>query len=439
MKFSVALAILILAAAVGLGWQDHQRLVTFRALHANWVAAAARLGISLNPADPAAAVHITKRERNNSKVDAKVLAIELIASAQEMEAIRKEGGKPDEATEKRFSNVYERMTALDFAGLTILIAEVRAAKDLAVEMRQRLVSIAIRTLSSEHPQATLALFTESPDFFKDDGMSSSEISSLLARRAKDDPLAALEWVRKNSAKFPDLITESAKTGVIYGAAVHDPKLAFKLIGELGIKKAGSVVSEILSTVRTPEERSSILTAVRDHLADLPDEKARKEFYDDALRTMARGVSIEGFESGSRWLAAANLTSAELETFVRGLDVYDTKGDTGQWVEWIGEKLPTEKGDAKIDDLVSDWAKNDYQAAGKWLGSTPDGPTKNAAIRSYAVAISTYAPETAAQWAMTLPPGKYRDGTLGRILNNWPQNDPADKEAAAAFAKEHGIK
>jgi hypothetical protein len=31
------------------------------------------------------------------------------------------------------------------------------------------------------------------------------------------------------------------------------------------------------------------------------------------------------------------------------------------------------------------------------------------------------------------------GLTQQELTNWPKNDPATKEAAAAFAKEHGIK
>jgi len=41
-----------------------------------------------------------------------------------------------------------------------------------------------------------------------------------------------------------------------------------------------------------------------------------------------------------------------------------------------------------------------------------------------------------QWIMTLPPGNDRDNTLRTIYLNWPKDD---KEGAASFAKEHGIK
>jgi hypothetical protein len=85
--------------------------------------------------------------------------------------------------------------------------------------------------------------------------------------------------------------------------------------------------------------------------------------------------------------------------------------------------------------MRNWTRNDYQSAGQWLTTAPDGLVKNAAIRSYAETVSPYDPETAAQWALTLPPGNERERTLRRIHQNWPADDSAAKEA---FARKHGI-
>ena len=114
-------------------------------------------------------------------------------------------------------------------------------------------------------------------------------------------------------------------------------------------------------------------------------------------------------------------------------------EVGQWIEWAGETLPADQAKAQIGPLMQDWIENVYQAAGTWLAKAPAGPTKEAGISAYAVAVSHYEPETAAQWALTLPPGKERDQTLRQIYQNWPTTDSAGKEAAEAFKVEHGIK
>jgi hypothetical protein len=433
MKISIAASILILLLAALFGFHGHHQLFTVRENHDKLVASANQLGIAVDPSHPSTPVRITKREREDKEADAKAVAVELIDYVREMEANEKKGGTADEAQQKRQMEIMDRMMSLDSAQLKILIAELRAAKDLKDETREALIDLSLFMLSNDSPQAALALLTEPSDLFKGTGMDSNVISSSLAQWAKDDPLAALEWVRNNSAKFPDLITEGAKHGLIYGTAIQDPKLAFKLIGELGLEDPSQVVTRIAAAATTPEQRTATLAALREHLANLKDEKARKDLSDSTVREFAQNISKEGFEAGSQWITAAGFTPAELESFAGGLNDY---GENGRWIEWIGENLPPQKAANKIESMVRGWTQSDFQAAGNWINSVPDGPTKNTAIRSYAETVSEYEPETAAQWALTLPPGKDRDSTLNRIYENWPKDDPAAKEA---FKQQHGIK
>ncbi len=437
MKFSLAIAVLILAIGASFGWRDHQQIVAARETQGQLAAEAATLGIAIDPSHPGDPSRITKHDRQNHEVDAKLFATELIAFAKEMEAMEKKaGGQPDEAMQKRIMDLIDRMLSLDSAQLKILITEFRANSDLKDETRQGLIGFSIMSLATDHPQAALALFTESSDLFKNGGMGNHVISSALSRWAKDDPMAALAWVREHANKHPDWITDDTKRGLLTGAAAQDPKLAFKLIGELGLKDSNNAMDNIVRAARTPEERTVTLAALREHLATLTDENARKAAADNAIRNLAGGITQDGFEAASKWLATAKLTPEELASFADGVSPQEKSGETGQWIEWLGDLPPSEKSAGKIGDFVRNWTQNDYQAAGKWLVATPAGATKNTAIRSYAGTIARYEPETAAQWALTLPAGEARDSTLKTIHRNWPEQDPA---GAAAFAKTHGIK
>lgn len=441
MRISIALSLLILAIGAAIGFQDHQRLEVVRESHAKLVAQAAGAGITLDPESAKDGVRVTKREREDKEKAAKEAAAEFIAFAKEMEAIEKKGGPPDEAVQKRMLDFMDRMMSLDAGQLKILIAEVRAAKDLKDETREGLIGFSIMTLSSDHPQAALALFTESSDLFKENGMGNHVVSSSLAKWAKEDPAAALEWVRKNGEKFPDIVTDDAKRGMISGAAANDPKLAFQLIGELGLKDTDNAIQSIVNAARTPEDRTATLAALREHLATITDEKARDEASQNAFRSLAMSATKDGFEAGSKWIESAGFTPGQLADLTgSGLSHRIKSEDTGKWIEWMGEKLPAGKeGDSGIRNMVSNWTRNDYQAAGTWLSSAPEGPVKNVSVRAYAETISRYEPETAAQWALTLPPGKDRDKTLRSIYQNWPKPDDASKAAAEAFKAEHGIK
>lgn len=436
MKISIAASILILLVAALIGVPNHQRIVALRESHGKLVATAAQLGVSMDSNAPDEAVRVTKRTRENTELAAKAAAAEFIAFAREMEVMQKNGDSPDEAQQKRSMEMMERMASLDAAQLKTVIAEIRAAKDLGDEIRQGLIGWSILTLAGDQPQTALALLTESADLFKSKGVGSHVVSSSLAAWAKDDARAAVDWAKQNSAKFPGLITDGAKCGMIFGMAAQDPRLAFKLIGELGIKEVSQSINGIILAAKTPEERTATLIALREHLATLTDEKIRTELSEKAVRRFAQGIAEAGFEASTRWISESNFTPTELDSLASGLSGSVKSGESGQWIEWIGEKLPPDKADDRIENLVSNWTRNDYQAAGNWLATAPDGPAKNTAIRTYAGTVSEYEPITAAQWAVTLPPGKDRDQTLKTIYRNWPEEDTAAREA---FKQEHGIK
>lgn len=439
MKLPIALSTLILAVGAVLGWQEQQQLATVREIHEKLLAEAAQLGISIDPSHPADPILITKHgERDDKEADARHAAVEFIAFAKEMEAMEKKGEQPDKAAQQRIMTFMDRMMGLDSAQLKILITEVRNAKDLKDESRQGLVAFSIMTLAEKHPQAALALFTESSDLFKADGMGKHVISSSLTRWAKDDPAGALDWVRKNGEKFPDLITEDAKRGLISGAASNDPKLAFKLIGELGLKNDSRTINGIASAARTPEERTAMLAAVREYRQTLTDPEAQEEVSQGFASSLAGGLASQGFETASKWIEGASLTPAELATFTSSLSHQVKSAETGQWIEWIGKQSLGERQNDIVGGIVRNWAQNDFQATGAWLNTTPDGPVKETAIRKYAETVSRYEPEAAAQWAATLPQGKDRDETLRKIYDNWPKKDAASQAAAAAFAKKHYI-
>jgi hypothetical protein len=437
MKISIAFSILILVLAAAFGWHGHERLASVRASHAALIAEAAALGISTDSTLKDGRPLVTKHaEREDKQAIAKDAAAKFIAFAKEMEALEKTGERPDQAMQKRIMEFMDLMMSLDTSQLKIVIAEVRAAGELKDETRQGLIGFSIMTMANDHPQAALTLFTESADLFKDNRMGDHVVSMALGRWAKDDPMGALDWVRKNGEKFPDLVTEEAKSAVISGAADQDPKLALQLIGELKLKDSSDAVRKIAAAAKTPEERSATLVALRDYAASLTNSEERQKLVDSAVSSLARSAAKEGFEAGSQWIANAGLSQKELENISGNLTHSIKSAETGQWIEWLGEKLPADKTDRNIGRIIQNWTQKDYRAAGTWLANAPEGPTKQAAVRSYAETVASYDPQTAAQWALTLPAGKKRAQTLQHIHQQWPKDDAA---GAAAFAEQHGLK
>jgi hypothetical protein len=416
MKISLTLSLLILAIGASLSWHGSQRLAGVRENRTKLVAEAASLGIFPDPSRRKDPDRTSKHNRENKGATAKAFLAEFAAFIKEMEASGKTLDSLDEADMERVKEITASVSSLDPGQLKILVTEVCAAKNLKDEERNWIVASAMRLLADDQPETVLALFTELPDLLnKGNSMRSDLVSTSLTKWATADPMAAFEWVRKNAEKSPHLITDHAKECMMSSIATNNPKLAFKLFGELVLKDNWQALCGMACAAKTPENRMVTLTAIREYLATLPEDQGTREL----IGRFAGAIAREGFASASPWFAGADFTPTELESVVDTLSYTIKPDETGQWLEWFGEKLPAEKSSAHIRETVSKWTRDDYQAAGKWLASTPAGPTKNAAVRSYAETVSTTDPATATQWAMTLPPGPDREKTLKHIQENSP--------------------
>ncbi|MCW1913456.1 hypothetical protein OJ996_07720 [Luteolibacter sp. GHJ8] len=436
MKASLALAALILLAASFFGWRGHTRLAEVHAEHERLVEEGRALGIDGDAASGSGDAQTKSRraEAVDKPAKVKAFAAELVAFAKEMEAAQKSGQQPGEEMQKKIFAIIDKMLELDASELKLLVAELRATSDLSEDMRNGILSFAVMMLANDHPAAALALFAESGDLMKDQGTSQHVLSSALARLAQDDPMAALDWIRKNAKEHPELAGEQAKRGVLAGAARQDPKLAFSLIAELGFESSHMAVRSIVDTAVSAEERKAMLAAMREHVKTLNGDAA-KQVREQALNALGQNISQAGYDSAMTWLASSDLSAQEMEEFAQGVQPWQTKAETGKWITWMADKFPKEEIGPRMSMFMRQWANDDYKAAGEWLNDFKEGPTKEVAVKSYADAVLPYDPATAAEWSLTMPAGKEKTDLMAQIYRQWRSKDEA---AAEKFAEENGI-
>jgi hypothetical protein len=302
------------------------------------------------------------------------------------------------------------------------------------------IGFAILTLAETHPEAAIAVFGEAQDLLTSDGNGNSRrdvLQKLLGSWAAKDPLAALDWMRKNDALDPDLRDPQTTRALIAGAARKDPDLAFQLAGELEGAEKSLATMEIAKAARTPEAQREMFSLLRG-IADATGLE-RLYFtggtYSSAYGVLAQGMIEQGYAATQTWLASTKLDPDECAILANTLASNKPTDDTGRWLEWMGGNLPPDKLVEKTSSLMGRWTSEDYRAAGDWLAATPEGAVKRTAAASYAGTVARYDPATAARWAETLPADDTRDALLRKIHNEW-QNQDAD--AAAAFAAKHGI-
>jgi hypothetical protein len=105
---------------------------------------------------------------------------------------------------------------------------------------------------------------------------------------------------------------------------------------------------------------------------------------------------------------------------------------------MGEKLPAGERDNNIGAVMQLWTNSNYRAAGEWLAAAPDGPARAPAVSAYASTVARYEPQTAVDWALTIPAGEKRRETLLAIHEKWPADTEENRAQRAAFAAEYGI-
>ena len=424
MKASIALSAFILAAAAGLGWYNKQRLGVVRENQTKLVATASTLGIVLDPSPSTDSKRNNKRGRDSShednKITAETTAADLIALTKEIEILKKQGGLTRETAYRRLQESLDPAMLLDSSQFKIFIASICTTTSLPVESRDDLIESCLDRMSAERPQTVLAIYTDSADLLGNKSRANNFAYHAAKALATQDLAAASQWIRENEKKFPDGGgIQSLRHGVVAEGAKSNPQLALKLMTEFDIREDTHVFDSIAEAATTPAARTANLAAIRDYLATLPDEKARNEATMRAMGSFTRSLETEGYATATRWVANEKFSPAELEKIGQDFHQFRKSDGAGAWIDWMGANLPTQTSVGHIDRLVRKWTESDYQAAGKWLATTPASPTKNTAIRSYAETVSTLDPATATQWAMTLPPGPDRDATLKHIQAHPP--------------------
>jgi hypothetical protein len=335
MKFPVTLTLVILAAASFWGMRERRILLTLREEHRKVVHEAASLGVSTDLSTPFTPTKGNMRQREDSTRKVRDFAASLVSFAKEMKEREKSGKEPDAAMQKRLMEMLEGILSLNGSELKILIAEIRGRSDLDDEMRKEMIGFSIMMLAQQHPQAALALYTESSDMMEGLPMGRHIVSSALGQWAKDQPLEAIEWIKSHSGKHKDLVTDEVKHSALAGAARTDFGLAFQLAGEIHVPLTdGSLLHTMADSATTAEKRTEFLAALRKQAALLNDKEAADLLLKSGANALFSQAAKDGYDKTVAWIDSAKLGPDERAEFVDGLNYHHTRSETGKWLDWI---------------------------------------------------------------------------------------------------------
>jgi hypothetical protein len=439
-KISLTITALIVFLFVFFGGQIRQRLDRARENHDRILAEATGRGIEAVASDETTTLSSTTTARIESQkareAKAREAARKLAIFGNDRDAVGAMGPEGDQAKQLDFLEGMAEATELDPAGLKLLLSELIANDKLTDEMRGNFIMMVGFHMSDKNPLGALDLLAASGDRLQISGVQiRSIVGVVLQKLAANDPGQALEWLQRQTQDHPEMVNADTRAAVLAGIAKSDPGLAFSTLVKFGLTGNPAALESIGAGAETVEQRSSVLAAMRDYAATSRSEEEQQIAMKNTLAGMARRLSRDGFDSASKWLETANLSPDEAAGLAGNIDTSFAKSDTGKWIDWMSANVPADQLGVRVDEMMKFWTGEDYRAAGTWLDSAPEGPAKQAAVKSYSSAVASFDPAAASQWAQTLPEGDDRTALMKNIYSEWKKQDEA---AAAKFAKDNGI-
>ena len=421
MIYSLITAALILGIAAFFGVAQQKQLTE---LETRWVSLSQQAKEYDIPTDPAVAYAPSRlSHRASSPVQTESVAEfleRMIVVIKEIGEAEKKGLSDSIEIQQKGMKMFGELANFSGPEIKLFVDGILADERLDGELKNGMMEISIMILSQKNPDAALSFILEMEDeIFQEEGSKQHVIGTAIASLAKNDPRAAVDWLMANSDTIGE-IDEEMRVQILREAA-GDIAGALSIIDDLGFEKRSRAFGSIANRV-TAENLPEFLKVARKE-----EESATRN---QALRSLAGGVFGQDVEKAVTLLEDGTFTREETAVFLGGLDYYSLEEKTPQWLDWM---VDHNKGSTA--NLIRDWTRSDYRAAGEWVNSVDKGPKHDQAKAAYASTLAEHEPAAAADWAISLPEGNQRKKVQVKIYRHWKKKDPA---AAEAYARKNGL-
>ena len=226
----------------------------------------------------------------------------------------------------------------------------------------------------------------------------------------------------------------------YSDEKNDLQTVFQCLAESPPEfQSKNIIGAIKYYADSPQRRAELLEEMR-AFASTPEQK---EIVKGQLSELVFGRpdAKPTFIELSDWIGSANLSSEELVSATKDMQLKVRVGETAQWLDWLEKsEMPEEISKERAFELAHEWTAKDYHAVGKWLSSAPDSPEKTAVAEPTPPRLSLRS-RGAMKSIPTLPQGPDRTKALQTIYQGMKKNAnfDYDREVVEAFAREHGLK
>ncbi len=251
---------------------------------------------------------------------------------------------------------------------------------------------------------------------------------ILGSLARRDPEAAMAWVE--SAGLKGWERDQVERAAVMQLMRDDFPRALDFLASKSNdpQEVFQTLSMITAMGMAPELEHQITAAAAD--------PANAELRDGLMKvSFAASVSTGGIEAAKARAQEFGLDEAGTAELLLGNMEPLLALAPAESMDWLAEVTPPERYETTLPNVIKDWARADFNAAGEWLGDQPASPARDGAIASYAELVVEVNPQAAATWTKEIGDDERRLEAVGAVMRHWQNDSP---EEAAAWAEANGI-
>lgn len=381
------------ALAIALIWggvHEHQDVARLQAEHERLAARASALGVSESEIEDVR----TNSPRSGSKSaaihDNPHLKDDLVGAFRRL---KKSGDESDpEARAKVGAEVRAwigKLIDLSPKELKQVVEELSADSSLNAEDRKSLLGAVLTFASTRQSEeaAELALA------HRESGVG---VRQVVGNWAVQDPAGAFAWLEKNKEaigkEYPKAWEEAVRQSV-----GRDPALALKELAKMADQRSQErLAGNFAANLADDSSRMALLEELRHS------PQVGGNWRLQVWKSLGNNLSKESPDSSA---LVKGLSPGEAELISGAiLSSGESLDHAGAWLDWSRNSHVPVDPISPIPPLLTNWINEDYQAAGEWINKQPAGDFRNQAIADYARQMAKRFPDTAKDWANTLPEG-----------------------------------
>ena len=400
MKFLRVIFLLLLIALVWRGTQERAMVSRLQAEHETLIARCVAIGPPEKESEDAKAAARTSGRRSTAKPEAKQLKDELVAAFLRLKALETQTD-PDSRlkVEKEVREWIGRLIDLSPKELKQVVEDLLDDGALEPGDRRTLLAVVLSLASSRQSETAAELYLKHREVVGDGG-------GIFDAWGKSDPASALAWLEQNRESLGKDYQSNLKR-IIMVAAARDPAIALAELSKIkDAKDRNSTERGLAMSLRDDGARAALLAELRaSGLAEVD----RVE----VLRGLGSGQVGRLSQGPGAWMEA--LSPVEAVAVAEGVSKsMNSSAHPEAWFDWMGKSLPQELMEDTARPLLTKWINDDYAAAGEWINRQPPGDFRNASAANYARMMAKRFPDTAKDWANTLPEGPEKRRLLEEI-------------------------